>query len=230
MPKARSLSPKDVRRVFKLYARGNTMQALADKFGVSRTLISFTLSGKRNQSTVIPDGNYRTFKVDDARYAVYDDGRVFSIGNMKFLKPYENNGYVCYKLGPHSRTRYAQRLVLRHFVGKPEDGQEACHNNGKKTDNRLKNLRWDSHSGNNKDKQRHKTALNGEKNHWNKMPDKLLSHLLFAYKHSDLSLREFAAHMADRVPYSRAHITSVLKRKFFNEGVIDKWNKMETSE
>lgn len=225
MPKKRALTAKQVRNVFKRYSTGKyTQQALADHYGVSRALISCTLSGKKNQNVVIPEGEYRTFKVDGARYAVYDDGRVFSIGNRKFLKSYKNNGYLCYKLGPNNRTRYAQRLVLRHFVGKPKDGQEACHNNGRKLDNRLTNLRWDTRKGNNADKQRHQTALNGEKNHWNKMPDGLTSHLLFAYKYSDLSRRDFANHMAERLPYCADHIVSVLKRKHFNDGVLDKWN------
>ncbi len=42
-------------------------------------------------------------------------------------------------------------LVLEAFVGKRPSGMESCHNNGIKTDNKLENLRWDTHSGNAKD-------------------------------------------------------------------------------
>lgn len=49
------------------------------------------------------------------------------------------------------------RLVLLTFVGEPEDGMEACHNNGNRQDNRLANLRWDTPLNNNKDKALHGT-------------------------------------------------------------------------
>lgn len=40
---------------------------------------------------------------------------------------------------------------------------EAAHNNGKRDDNRLRNLRWDTRSGNHADKYRHGTACFGER-------------------------------------------------------------------
>lgn len=225
MPKKRALSDKQVLKVFKMSASGKyTQQQIADRFGVSRALISCTLSGKRNSKTVIPEGNFKTFKVDGARYAIYDDGRIFSIGNVKFLKPDEANGYHRVSLGPQEKKRYVHRLVLTHFVGKPKDGQQACHKNGKRTDNRLKNLRWDTAKGNNADKHKHKTALVGNKNHKVVVPDKLVSHLLFAYKHSELSAWDFAEDMGERLDMNAHTIYSVLKRKHFNDGVLDDWN------
>lgn len=40
------------------------------------------------------------------------------------------------------------RLVLESFVGPCPDGMEACHANGNGFDNRLENLRWDTHRAN----------------------------------------------------------------------------------
>ena len=62
----------------------------------------------------------------------------------------KNTGYYVVALSKDGKPRnwYVHRLVLMAFVGLPQDGQEACHENDIRTDNRLENLRWDSHSGN----------------------------------------------------------------------------------
>lgn len=43
------------------------------------------------------------------------------------------------------------RLVLESFVGPCPPGMEACHNNGNGFDNRVENLRWDTHENNMRD-------------------------------------------------------------------------------
>jgi len=40
------------------------------------------------------------------------------------------------------------RLVLETFIGPCPLGYEACHNDGSRTDNRVENLRWDTHLAN----------------------------------------------------------------------------------
>jgi HNH endonuclease/NUMOD4 motif len=52
-------------------------------------------------------------------------------------------------------------LVLLAFVGPCPGKQQACHGNGKRTDNRLENLRWDSVSANHADKNVHGTMPKG---------------------------------------------------------------------
>lgn len=226
MPKKRSLTEKQVLKLSKMYnSEKYTQLELAEYFGVSRALVSFTLSGTRNSGILIPSGNYKTFKVDGARYAIYDDGRIYSVKNRKFLKPSTSTGYAKVSLGPNERKKYIHRLVLTHFVRKPESKEDGCHKNGNSLDNRLKNLRWDTRKGNNKDKITHNTSPDGDKNHNSVIPDTLMSHILFAYKYSEQSRWEFSCSIGESLNLNPHTIYSSLKRKRYNKGVVDKWNK-----
>ncbi len=99
-----------------------------------------------------------------AEYAVTEDGRVWSkprTDNLDrprggfFMRPTPRGSkrycYVCLYVDGHPRYRAVHRLVLETFVGPCPEGMEACHNNGIRTDNRLENLRWDTHSEDSKD-------------------------------------------------------------------------------
>jgi hypothetical protein len=61
-------------------------------------------------------------------------------------------------------TRKIHTLVMEAFTGKRENGMHICHNNGDATDNRLSNLRYDTPSGNERDKLSHNTHSRGAKN------------------------------------------------------------------
>ena len=54
------------------------------------------------------------------------------------------------------------RLILLAFYGDPGPGMVACHNNGIIHDNRLSNLRWDTHKNNMRDKSEHGRLPHGE--------------------------------------------------------------------
>lgn len=113
-------------------------------------------------------------------YEVSDQGRVRSArragvlptGGVRWyggglVKPLaKSNGYLCVNLTKRgAREQWAvHRAVLLAFVGGPTDDQEACHNNGQRSDNRLCNLRWDTRRANHADKQVHGTAQHGEHN------------------------------------------------------------------
>lgn len=61
------------------------------------------------------------------------------------------NGYVYLTIAQDRRlpvTIGIHRLVLLAFVGPCPEGTEACHENGDGSDNRLENLRWDTHAAN----------------------------------------------------------------------------------
>ena len=83
----------------------------------------------------------------------------------RILRSDIRNGYPSVLLIKDGKIRKwfsLHRLVLIVFVGEPDTGQQAAHFNGKKTDNRLANLRWASILENDADKDRHGTRLSGE--------------------------------------------------------------------
>lgn len=61
------------------------------------------------------------------------------------------------------RQMFLHKVILEAFIGKRPEGMESCHNNGDRLDARLENLRWDTRSGNHKDKRKHGTWQVGEK-------------------------------------------------------------------
>lgn len=105
----------------------------------------------------------------DGRYLIGDDGSVWrslSNGDTRQLRgSFDKDGYVIVniRLGKAPKRKLKiHRLVLEAFVGPPADGQQACHHNGIKHDNRASNLRWGSALDNTADKIRHGTVPRGE--------------------------------------------------------------------
>lgn len=88
---------------------------------------------------------------------------------------------VYFVIDAGNQRKYVHRLILETFVGPCPKGMVACHNNGKRDDNRLENLRWDTISNNHLDKVKHGTSNRGEK-HFNskltKSQVKIIKHLL----------------------------------------------------
>src|SRR6185312_7030300 len=68
-------------------------------------------------------------------------------------------------------VRYAHRLVLEAFVGPCPDGMECCHNDGNPANNRVENLRWDTTSANQLDREAHGTSNRGEQQGRSKLKD-----------------------------------------------------------
>jgi hypothetical protein len=107
-------------------------------------------------------------------YFASDHGRIIGMTVSKLgvmLKPYANpeNGYFSVKLieaDGVARHNYVHRAVLRAFIGDARDGMEGAHRDGNKANNCLGNLRWDTHTGNDADKDDHGTRPIGS-NHAN---------------------------------------------------------------
>src|SRR3954468_21881101 len=59
-------------------------------------------------------------------------------------------------------ARYVHHLVLEAFVGPRPPGLVCCHWDGDPSNNRLANLRWDTHQANMDDMLRHGTRGRGE--------------------------------------------------------------------
>jgi len=128
-----------------------------------------------SHSTVPPlpvqDGVQFRYVVSDDRYCVSDDGRIFSCvrrgGSLRNhwvqMNPTINtDGYAQVILGNRTKWRL-HRLILSTFTRPPLSHECCCHANGKPSDNRLSNLRWDTHTGNMKDRIAHGTQYRGER-------------------------------------------------------------------
>jgi DNA-binding transcriptional regulator YiaG len=88
-------------------------------------------------------------------------GRVLRPGRQK-------SGHLHVQLG-RKRTARVHTLVLEAFVSLAPDGLEGCHGDGRPSNNRLTNLRWDTHIANLADQERHGTKLLGLKNHMTRL-------------------------------------------------------------
>lgn len=100
----------------------------------------------------------------EGMYEVSNMGQIRSYvqGRGKLLKPRrtkalgrQNPGWTVALFKDGTRRNFlVHRLVLEAFEGPCPDGLEACHYNDNSADNRLANLRWDTHSANIQDKLR----------------------------------------------------------------------------
>ncbi len=85
-------------------------------------------------------------------------------------------GYLSVTLVKEGRNhyRYVHHLVLEAFVGPCPDEMETCHEDGDRRNNRVANLRWDTHAKNIDDKKIHGTQTRGEKHHTSKVSDEIV--------------------------------------------------------
>ncbi len=87
-------------------------------------------------------------------------------GEMRRLCTSTNRrGYIQVKMSTNGKqyTRRVNRLILQVFAGNCPPEHEACHENGDRADNRLKNLRWDTPKANQADRVKHGTSNRGER-------------------------------------------------------------------
>jgi hypothetical protein len=76
-----------------------------------------------------------------------------------------SNGRIIVGLYKDGMRHSAQlhRVILETFNGPPPSNKmEVCHNNGNFLDNRIENLRWDTHIANKQDEVKHNTRNRGE--------------------------------------------------------------------
>lgn len=115
----------------------------------------------------------------DGRYSISSYGRVLSHARTiprstsgvtkireRVLKPSvgKSHGYVVVNLLRYGTQapRLIHRLVAEAFLGACPEGYECAHKDGDRTNPRLENLRWATHTENNGDKVLHKTQIMGE--------------------------------------------------------------------
>ena len=129
-----------------------------------------------------------------ARIVPMCDGRQYRVSE-KMLKPTKAVDYyqVCLCLSGKEELRTVQRVVLEGFVGLRPDGLEACHNDRDPANNRLDNLRWDTHTGNLADRLAHGTSLIGKKKNNYKLRGRI-EEVRNMYLSGQYSVSEIAAH------------------------------------
>lgn len=105
--------------------------------------------------------------VDGWPYEVSNQGRVRRTGGRLRKAVPHRSGYLEVQLWSENRYKnfQVQRLVLIAFKGEPPTPRhEAAHQNGKRHDNRLVNLKWATPKENMQDRDRHGTTARGERN------------------------------------------------------------------
>lgn len=103
---------------------------------------------------------WRTVPETEDLYAVSDDGQVRGPKGI-LTQHLDTDGYpmVFLRLPSGRKTRTVHRLVLSAFVGPRPRGLETRHLNGRRTDDRLENLKYGTHAENVADSKRHGTYV-----------------------------------------------------------------------
>lgn len=156
-----------------LFEAGLACQLIADRFGRSRIAIKrmANMEGwKRSPVCTLPvdffDTELEQWKIlDHIPYAVSNLGRVLSRhpGHAgKILKAWrDDHGYDHVTLEfDDTRKRHAvHRLVASAFLGpRPVECKDVAHEDGVPWNNNKENLRWSTHSDNQRDRARHGTV------------------------------------------------------------------------
>lgn len=112
----------------------------------------------------------------------------------KMLSPCPSNGYsvVTLRRGGKQRMYRVHSLVLTAFCGPRPDGQESCHQNGVRSDNRLSNLAWGTHKENMDQRDKHGGTPMGESHGCAKLTERQvleIRNLADDYTHAELGRR-----------------------------------------
>ena len=101
------------------------------------------------------------------RTVTYSDGRVCRRKGKVLSVRFDKYEYQIVGLCNQGKcqTRTVHSLVAEAFIGTRPEGMEVCHNDGRKTNNHVDNLRYGTSSDNALDKVRHGTHNNAVKTH-----------------------------------------------------------------
>jgi len=89
-------------------------------------------------------------------YLIYPDGKVYNQKYKRYLKPSNDGaGYLFVNLykGGKRKLHKIHRLIGIHYIPNPDNKICLDHINRNRSDNRIENLRWATHSENGQNKQ-----------------------------------------------------------------------------
>jgi hypothetical protein len=123
------------------------------------------------------------------RYEISDQGRLRSLlfrghAKIQIMKISTNySGYRVVSLGAKPKKQFRLHcLVLEAFIGPRPEGKQGCHGDNNKDNNALSNLRWDTPSGNMKDRR----SYYGSENPRSKLTEIQRAEVVSRYKAGEL--------------------------------------------
>jgi len=97
------------------------------------------------------------------------------------------------------------------FIGECPKGMEGCHNDGNATNNKLDNLRWDTHANNILDKIKHETIAKGSSHGNSKLTEEQVKEIKWMLNNNISQDR-----LARLLNISRRTISMIAKGKIWN--------------
>lgn len=211
------------------FARAEEMRSLSGKyssaeiakmFDVSSGYVRAVLAYKKCVRTALPDGNYKNIKVGDVRFAIYDDGRVWSYSLSKLLKfNYSKGDYARFSVKtPEKRVRLkVHRLVLSLFDRRPKKGEIGRHLDDDRTNNHISNLAWGYHEDNVSDAKRNESYAVGSAIACAKLTEALAKELVDTYDDS-ITMIEHCKQFNEKhgLEMRVQHLRSIMQGKFWS--------------
>lgn len=130
---------------------------LRDRSRYSQGVAHMALAGEEFRESCVPG------------YWVSDQGRVIAMMSKPgtvLKQQADEDGYLRVHLYQEGRSpihMQVHRMVALAFIGAPSPGEAVAHNNGRRTDNRVTNLRWATQAENVADKALHGTEQIGSR-------------------------------------------------------------------
>ena len=159
-------------------------------------------------------------------YMANVNGNIFSIKSNKYLKPQlYKNGYTNVDLCNNGKVKkfLIHRIIAETFLPNPKNKSQVNHINGNKSDNRVENLEWVTHSEN----QKHSIKLGlrsakGIKNSQVKLSEKIILNIF--------NSTEKNKYLALKYNISQATICDIKKGRSWTHitGLINIRNKKNT--
>lgn len=129
---------------------------------------NLTKHTKKHIKKPLPDGNHLPVKGWENKYEIYDDGRVYSLKQQRFLKGTKRGGDYLgvrfFKTTTEFEDELIHRLVAIHFIPNSDNKPWVDHIDGNIRNNSASNLRWSTIGENRKNSRIPVNNSSGEKN------------------------------------------------------------------